>query len=223
MNKTSKTQGVNKGSKLDHQTTPQPQNKERGTMYKIIASIIFFGYTFITLNESRETSRQIAFLEKKQEYKKVIDYQQKVNETEIHCLARNMYFEARSEGTAGAIAVSAVVFNRVLSDKYPNSICGVIEEAKLSQWWLKEKGLKKPIKHMCQFSWYCDGLSDEIKDTKTYHQLYTLAKELFEKEDVIIDITDGATFYHATYVNPKWAKYKERTVKIGSHIFYRER
>ena len=146
MNKTSKTQGVNKGSKLDYQTTPQPQNKERGTMYKIIASIIFFVYTFITLNESRETSRQIAFLEKQQEYKKVLDYQQKVNETEIHCLARNMYFEARSEGTAGAIAVSAVVFNRVLSDKYPNSICGVIEEAKLSQWWLKEKGLKKPIK-----------------------------------------------------------------------------
>ena len=89
---------------------------------------------------------------------------------EITCLAKNMYFEARNEGTAGVLGVTNVVLNRVKSDLYPNTICGVIEDAKISQWWLKEKGLKKPIKHMCQFSWYCDGKSDEIKDHYTYNQ-----------------------------------------------------
>ena len=157
------------------------------------------------------------------QYMEIAQYDRYIDKQEITCLAKNMYFEARNEGTAGVLGVTNVVLNRVKSDLYPNTICGVIEDAKISQWWLKEKGLKKPIKNMCQFSWYCDGLSDEIKDTTTYHQLSILAKELFEREDVIIDITDGATFYHATYVNPKWAKYKERTVKIGSHIFYRER
>ena len=34
------------------------------------------------------------------------------------------------------------------------------------------------------------------------------------------DITDGATFYHADYVMPAWAKTKTKTVEIEDHIFY---
>ena len=36
-----------------------------------------------------------------------------------------------------------------------------------------------------------------------------------------VDITDGATHYHADYVSPSWAKTKTRTTEIGDHIFYR--
>jgi spore germination cell wall hydrolase CwlJ-like protein len=36
-----------------------------------------------------------------------------------------------------------------------------------------------------------------------------------------VDITDGATHYHADYVKPSWAKTKVRTTEIGDHIFYR--
>ena len=143
---------------------------------------------------------------------------------EITCLAKNMYFEARNEGTAGVLGVTNVVLNRVKSDLYPNTICGVIEDAKISQWWLKEKGLKKPIKHMCQFSWYCDGKSDEIKDHYTYNQLYVLAEGLVASNfKTLLDITDGALYYHADYVKPKWSRHFEKTVKIGRHIFYRRR
>ena len=36
------------------------------------------------------------------------------------------------------------------------------------------------------------------------------------------DITDGATHYHADYIdNPRWSKFLEKTVKIDTHIFYR--
>ena len=35
------------------------------------------------------------------------------NPVEIECVAKNMYFEARSEGTAGVYAVTNVVFNRL--------------------------------------------------------------------------------------------------------------
>jgi spore germination cell wall hydrolase CwlJ-like protein len=36
-----------------------------------------------------------------------------------------------------------------------------------------------------------------------------------------VDITDGATHYHADYVMPSWASTKTKTVEIEDHIFYR--
>ena len=35
------------------------------------------------------------------------------------------------------------------------------------------------------------------------------------------DMTQGALFYHADYVNPRWKL--ERTTVIGRHIFYKQR
>ena len=145
-----------------------------------------------------------------------------IDPTQVTCLAKNMYFEARSEGVAGVVATTQVVYNRVASEQYPNTICDVIEQAKISQWWLKEKGIKKPIKNKCQFSWFCDGYSDEPKDEKTYNELYTLAEEFVAGQHKnMIDITDGALWYHADYVHPRWANHKEVTTKVGRHIFYR--
>ena len=158
------------------------------------------------------------------QYMEIAKYDKYIDKKEITCLAKNMYFEARSEGVAGLVATTQVVYNRLESEDYPNTICGVIEDAKISQWWLKEKGLKKPIKHMCQFSWYCDGKSDEIKDHYTYNQLYVLAEGLVSTNfKTLLDITDGALYYHADYVKPKWSRHFEKTVKIGRHIFYRRR
>ena len=141
---------------------------------------------------------------------------------EITCLAKNMYFEARSEGIAGVVATTQVVYNRVNSKEYPNTICEVIEQAKISQWWLKEKGIVKPIKNKCQFSWFCDGYSDEPKDDKTYSELFELAEQFINGEhEGMIDITGGALWYHADYVHPTWANSKEVTAKVGRHIFYK--
>lgn len=141
---------------------------------------------------------------------------------EITCLAKNMYFEARSEGIAGVVATTQVVYNRVNSEEYPNTICEVIEQAKISQWWLKEKGIIKPIKNKCQFSWFCDGYSDEPKDDKTYSELFELAEQFVNGDHKnMIDITGGALWYHADYVHPRWANHLEVTTKVGRHIFYK--
>ena len=35
------------------------------------------------------------------------------------------------------------------------------------------------------------------------------------------DITEGATHYHANYVEPAWAKTKTKSIEIEDHIFYR--
>ena len=44
------------------------------------------------------------------------------------CLAKNMYYEARSQGLAGQLAVSLVVLNRVKDKRFPNTICEVIHQ-----------------------------------------------------------------------------------------------
>ena len=190
---------------------------------KIISSIFIFGFVFLNISNApqKDWTDDIKLDINFPNVQPTITY---IDTTQVTCLAKNMYFEARNEGTAGVLGVTNVVLNRVKSDLYPNTICGVIEDAKISQWWLKEKGLKKPIKHMCQFSWYCDGKSDEIKDHYTYNQLYVLAEGLVASNfKTLLDITDGALYYHADYVKPKWSRHFEKTVKIGRHIFYRRR
>jgi len=49
---------------------------------------------------------------------------------EIYCLAQNIYFEAGNQPLAGKIAVSQVVLNRVEHYAYPDTVCGVVYDAK---------------------------------------------------------------------------------------------
>ena len=145
--------------------------------------------------------------------------QPKYDESAI-CLAKNMYYEARNQGTAGWMAVTAVVLNRVNDDRFPNSICEVVEEGPTRKSW-KDPNVRIPIKHRCQFSWFCDGQSDNPKNKRTYNKMLSLADAILSNEMPFYDITDGATHYHADYVTPAWAKTKTMTVEIGDHIFYK--
>ncbi|WP_028712904.1 MULTISPECIES: cell wall hydrolase [unclassified Paracoccus (in: a-proteobacteria)] len=42
------------------------------------------------------------------------------------CMERAMYFESNRSSRDGMIAVGSVVMNRVRSDQFPNSVCGVV-------------------------------------------------------------------------------------------------
>ena len=150
-------------------------------------------------------------------------------ESQITCLAMNMYHEARGQGTAGQLAVTAVVLNRVNDKRFPNSICEVVYQGPIRESWktktdktVKDKNRKYyPIRNRCQFSWYCDGKSDIPYDKKNYEQISFLAELIMTNEIRFLDITDGALFYHADYITPGWAKTKQRTIEIEDHIFYR--
>jgi len=141
------------------------------------------------------------------------------SEEHIQCLAVNMYHEARNQGTAGRLAVSAVVMNRVNDRRFPNTVCEVVLQSQMKKSW--KTGLPVPIKNRCQFSWYCDGKSDEVKDKESYKKILDFARLMMHNDIKFVDITDGATHYHADYVSPSWAKTKTRTTEIGDHIFYR--
>ena len=132
------------------------------------------------------------------------------------CLAKNIYFEAGNQPLAGQIAVSQVVINRVYSIAYPDTICDVVYQAKWIENW---KGTVVPVRHMCQFSWFCDGKSDIPEDSDTWMQSLMLANEILQGEWQ--DITEGSTHYHADSVYPYWADSLNKTVTINNHVFYK--
>lgn len=133
---------------------------------------------------------------------------------ELTCLTYNIYHEARGEGIPAQRAVAWVTMNRVISTKYPNSICDVVYQSH------RDKN-GNPIKHKCQFSWYCDGKSDEINDVDAYLIAEDVAFNVFLAHHFQIDPTDGAVMYHADYVQPSWKNHYQRTVQIDTHIYYK--
>ena len=135
------------------------------------------------------------------------------------CLAKNIYFEAKNQGTAGWAAVASVTLNRVNDTRYPNSICEVVYQGPARPSW-QDPELMIPIRHKCQFSWYCDGKSDVMRNTSKREEIIKFAEYVLSTK-FDLDITDGATHYHADYVYPAWAKTKTKTIEIGDHIFYR--
>ena len=139
---------------------------------------------------------------------------------ETQCLAMNVYHEARNQGTAGQIAVAQVTVNRMIDSRFPNTICGVVYQGPHKPSW-KGTGEMIPVRHKCQFSWYCDGKSDDIYDNETFSRIYDLTSLMVDDTIRFVDITDGATHYHADYVMPSWASTKTKTVEIEDHIFYR--
>jgi spore germination cell wall hydrolase CwlJ-like protein len=135
---------------------------------------------------------------------------------ESQCLALNIFFEAAVESTAGKLAVAHVTLNRVNSKNYPNSICEVVKEGIHHS-----SGL--PKRDRCQFSWYCDGKGDIPKKGKLWDESVDLANYVVERQNDLRDITDGATHYHATYIDaPKWTVQKKVMARIDQHIFYRK-
>ena len=125
---------------------------------------------------------------------------------QIECLATTIYFEARGEPDAGKLAVGHVVMNRVASDDYPDTVCQV----------MKQGGAKKL--HRCQFSFYCDGRSDDPKDKAAWRHSQALARAVFW--DFSPDPTGGARWYHADYVSPAWRNHFDKGPVIGQHVFY---
>lgn len=175
----------------------------------------------------------------------IVDYEKKpkmatdrvsiVNPKQLKCLADNMYFEARSEGAVGMLAVAMVTINRVTDPAYPNTICGVVHQGKHTESWKtrKIKDLPEelreyvPVTNRCQFSWYCDGEKDIVRNPRLYDQALHIAEIVlhgFRQNFRMVDITEGATHYHATYVDPRWANTGEleKVAKIGTHIFYKK-
>jgi len=134
---------------------------------------------------------------------------------DIKCLAMNVYHEARGEPVPGQYAVAAVTMNRVKSRRHPNEVCRVVY---LQAWSKKYKRISSA------FSWTSDDLDDIPKESDAWASALVVARQVYKRDaagDGGHDIVEGALFYHADYVNPRWAANKIKITKIGKHIFYK--
>ena len=132
---------------------------------------------------------------------------------ELQCLAEGMYYEARGEPWKGQLAVGRVILNRVKSQSYPDTVCGVVYQ-------------NRHMRNRCQFSFACDGKPDRITEREVWKRVRGYASWLLagdskkRGEYQVLASLDAATHYHADYVSPRWAKFFELTARIGRHIFY---
>ncbi len=125
---------------------------------------------------------------------------------DLTCLSEALYFEARGESVEGQFAVAEVILNRVDSARFPNSVCGVINQG-------------TGRKFQCQFSYTCDGHAEVVNEPRAYDQVQQVASIMLNGSER--RLTDGATYYHTRAVNPRWSRQFNRTAAIGVHLFYK--
>lgn len=129
-----------------------------------------------------------------------------VDERALRCLAEAVYFESRGEDMRGQFAVAEVILNRVDSRVYPDDVCAVVTQ-----------GAER--RNACQFSYACDGKADRVVNRAAFVRAAKIAKVMLSGRPRVI--TEGATHFHTTAVNPSWARKLTETTRIGAHIFYR--
>ena len=129
--------------------------------------------------------------------------------TDLKCLAENVYYEGRGEPLAGQQAIAEVTLNRVASTQFPDTICDVVHE---KRWDAERK------RYVGAFSWTeLDTLGRP--GGRAWERARTAARMVYDNEAA--PRTEGALFYHATSIEPAWAKTKEPVTRIGNHVFYR--
>lgn len=172
-------------------------------LYLLLSLLLITTLIFVTTAQPQQKLLEIKYSHLTKDTQKQID-----------CLTENIYFESAYEPVEGRVAVALVTLNRVEDPRYPNTICDVVKQKTR----VVSIGDKRIV---CQFSWYCES-GKSVKNLKAYMEAHNIALHVYANYEYLMDLTDGALFYHADYVNPKWSGL-EKTVVIGRHIFYKER
>jgi spore germination cell wall hydrolase CwlJ-like protein len=128
---------------------------------------------------------------------------------ELHCLAENIYREARGEPLQGQYAVAEVTMNRLASPHFPDTICEVVHD---TRW---DRVRRRLVAH---FSWTAFDFESQPSGP-AWDQAMEVATAVYEKR--YVPVVPTALFYHATSVNPYWARTHRIVARIGNHIFYR--
>lgn len=115
----------------------------------------------------------------------------------LFCLATAVFFEARGEEHVGQMAVAAVIVNRMLDSRYPDTICEVVWEPKA-------------------FSFTHDGIPETMHDAEARKQAYDVAA--LTLDGFGLGIT--STHYHTTSIKVYWSTHYELDGVLGSHVFY---
>ncbi|MEO4015995.1 cell wall hydrolase [Pseudomonas rossensis] len=125
----------------------------------------------------------------------------------ITCLARSTYWESKGKSSADMEAVASVVMNRLGHEGFPDTVCAVVKQGS------KTKN--------CQFSWWCDGRSDQVQEETQYAIAKEIARKALNKQ--LKDRTHGAMYFHDRKVKPAWARKYIKTTETSMFLFYKPR
>jgi spore germination cell wall hydrolase CwlJ-like protein len=125
----------------------------------------------------------------------------------ITCLARSIYWESKGKSSADMEAVASVVMNRLGHEGFPDTVCAVVKQGSESK--------------NCQFSWWCDGRSDQVQEETQYAIAKEIARKALNKQ--LNDRTHGAMYFHDRKVKPAWARKYIKTTETSKFLFYKPR
>lgn len=135
---------------------------------------------------------------------------------EIECLSEAVYHEARGESIEGQLAVANVIINRVRSEKYPNSVCDVVEQRS---------------RRTCQFSYFC--LKNlKVRDRVAYENATMVSVIALRSLHYGGNVGALAGYpercfgsdvlwYHTKDVSPVWNRKLNTACVIDNHIFFK--
>lgn len=112
---------------------------------------------------------------------------------DLWCMAKNIYHEARGEAPLGQWLVAQVVLVRTQDSRWPNTVCGVVLQAK-------------------QFSWTHQRVV--VNDPQAWHRSWLLAHQVLQHHTA--QHTEYNHFVHCT--KTRWKK--NWGTKIGKHCFF---
>lgn len=136
-----------------------------------------------------------------------VSFASNIDETsEIECLTKVVYYEARGESEDSQMAVGFVPINRLKSGKFPDTICKIVYQR---------------VKRTCQFSWVCNRKHGKV-DKELYNDLKKIAMNIYHNHNKMHDPTRGATYFKSSKCKSRWSKKMYmKTAKIGHHDYYR--
>lgn len=131
------------------------------------------------------------------------------SDRELDCLARNIYHESRGESREGKLAVGLVTLNRARDNRFPNTVCGVVNQRTRS---------------VCQFSWRCHGVASPRASDPVWQECRQIAAQLLREPGFYASLRQrygNIIYFHEHRVRPSWARVKVMVARVGAHLFYR--
>ena len=188
-------------------TSDTSSSVKENTMIRIIKTVVFLlAFALVVTAGYKAVTYKLSALKEARENVSPVTAQ--MRQTQLDCLARNIYYEAGYEPFEGKVAVAQVTINRAESGDFPSDICRVVYQKNI----VYEKVL-------CQFSWYCETATmRKPMNGPVYTESMEVAKKVLLEGFRLPSIKD-ALYFHGDYINPGWKR--ERVAKIGRHIFYK--
>ena len=136
------------------------------------------------------------------------------------CLKEALYMEARNTTKEEKVAILEVILNRYRSDKYPDSICKVINRP-----W--QFSYKNHLEDKSQIILPRYQEISSILDKRAYYEIWNIVESKFEGNKILpnVILPEGTLWYHLSSIKePYWARSKKmRRVQIDVDMKFKHK